>query len=290
MNTLFYTWRLYLGSPKYRRLSQKTCDLYANGFRTLHEYGLGDMPVQHITRSHVIKFRDDLYDTPGKLKIALAVLSNILQYAYDRGDIEYNHAKNVGDLPPTKPIPRWDESEIDLFLSTAKPYLQDAVILALYTGQRVSDLVKITWDDYEGRTIKVKQKKTGKTITIPAHYKLRMRLLEIRNRNRKQTFAPYILLNSYYQKWPTGSLIEAIIRHNNKIGLRGKSIHGLRKSAASILAESGCTPAQIMAITGHQTLKEVTRYTAEVDQVRLAVEAISKWENNDGNEGDPARP
>ena len=43
-----------------------------------------------------------------------------------------------------------------------------------------------------------------------------------------------------------------------------------------MLAEKGCTPHQIKAITGHMTLKEVERYTLEVRQKDLAVEAMQK--------------
>jgi integrase len=54
----------------------------------------------------------------------------------------------------------------------------------------------------------------------------------------------------------------------------GRSPHGLRKAAARRLAEGGCSPHQIAAITGHQTLKEVERYTKDTDQLRMAREAV----------------
>jgi integrase len=50
--------------------------------------------------------------------------------------------------------------------------------------------------------------------------------------------------------------------------------HGLRKAAARRLAEAGCSPSQIAAITGHRTLKEVARYTAAASQVALADDAM----------------
>src|SRR5262249_46315448 len=42
------------------------------------------------------------------------------------------------------------------------------------------------------------------------------------------------------------------------------SAHGLRKAAARRLAEAGCTPHEIAAITGHASLREVERYTRAV--------------------------
>jgi mannosyltransferase OCH1-like enzyme len=39
----------------------------------------------------------------------------------------------------------------------------------------------------------------------------------------------------------------------------------------------GCTAMQIMAITGHQTLKEIVRYTKEAEKKHMAQEAMDKW-------------
>jgi integrase len=52
--------------------------------------------------------------------------------------------------------------------------------------------------------------------------------------------------------------------------------HGLRKAACRRLAEAGCSGNEIMAISGHATLKELVRYTAAADQARLARNAMTK--------------
>jgi len=58
--------------------------------------------------------------------------------------------------------------------------------------------------------------------------------------------------------------------------LRHCSAHGLRKAAARRLAEYGCTGHEIAAITGHMSLREVTRYTKAADQKHLATAAMAK--------------
>jgi site-specific recombinase XerD len=57
------------------------------------------------------------------------------------------------------------------------------------------------------------------------------------------------------------------------------SPHGLRKAAARRLAEAGCSTLEIMSITGHQSLREVERYTASVSQKRLAQSAVDRIAN-----------
>jgi integrase len=52
------------------------------------------------------------------------------------------------------------------------------------------------------------------------------------------------------------------------------SPHGLRKAFCRIGAEAGLTPHQLMALSGHKSLAEVTRYTEAANRARLAKEAM----------------
>ena len=54
------------------------------------------------------------------------------------------------------------------------------------------------------------------------------------------------------------------------------TFHGLRKTASVRLAEAGCTPHEIAAITGHASLKEIERYTKTAERKRLAASAMNK--------------
>ena len=55
--------------------------------------------------------------------------------------------------------------------------------------------------------------------------------------------------------------------------------HGLRKTFCKVAAEADLTPHQIMAISGHKTLAEVTRYTAQVDRKKIAKSGMKKIES-----------
>jgi integrase len=52
--------------------------------------------------------------------------------------------------------------------------------------------------------------------------------------------------------------------------------HGLRKGGSKLMADSGATPHEIMAVTGHRTMKEVTRYTEAYDRKHAAARAQAK--------------
>ncbi|MDO6732843.1 tyrosine-type recombinase/integrase [Marinovum sp. 2_MG-2023] len=62
----------------------------------------------------------------------------------------------------------------------------------------------------------------------------------------------------------------------NEAGLPNCSSHGLRKVIARRVAEAGASPHEIMAVTGHLTLAEVTRYTMDANRPVLADGAIEK--------------
>lgn len=270
---------LYMGSPMWSNLSYRSKKIYTNGLKTL---GFFDQtPIREITRRHVVQFVDRMHDSPGKCREALSVLNNVFRYAYDRGYVDKNPAQHVAGLPDKKHFPRWEEWEIDKFLTTAHPRLRDAFILALYTGQRKSDLVRIKWTDYDGRFIHLVQRKTGKELHIPVHPKLRLALERMREDTPPRKRAnPYICKNMQGDPLSPESFRRAVTQHARKIGLDGKCVHGIRKTTASILAEAGCTVWEIAAITGHASIRELEAYAVGREQKRLAQSAVDKWERN----------
>jgi len=58
-------------------------------------------------------------------------------------------------------------------------------------------------------------------------------------------------------------------------------MHGLRKTAAVMLANGLCGVLEIASITGHKSLKEIERYTREANQKKLSNAAILKLEQNE---------
>jgi integrase len=70
-------------------------------------------------------------------------------------------------------------------------------------------------------------------------------------------------------------------RAQHDCGCAGLPFHGLRKNATQALFEAGCTPQQVQAITGHQTLEMVAYYGKGANQALLARQAISKLKQVD---------
>lgn len=61
-------------------------------------------------------------------------------------------------------------------------------------------------------------------------------------------------------------------------GLKGLSFHGLRVTAAVMLAEAGCTETEIQSILGHRTVAMSAYYRRQADRQKNAESAILKLE------------
>jgi integrase len=127
--------------------------------------------------------------------------------------------------------------------------------------------------------IAVRQEKTSTPLMIPMHPELRAVLESVPRTNL--TFlttgrgAPYDA-NGFGNWWRIQC---------DAAGLQHCSYHGLRKAAATRLANAGCTTDQVKAITGHRSLAEVARYTKAADQQRLARQALDTQLRAEGEHG-----
>jgi integrase len=168
----------------------------------------------------------------------------------------------------------WPERVIEKFEAEArpKPNAQLALMLLLYTGQRVSDVARMRWSDYDGEGIAVRQLKTGTPLWIPCHETLKTAL------ERAERRSEFILTTRRGKNYRADGLCRMISIATAQIGAAECSAHGLRCNAATALIEAGCEVPQVMAITGHKTFKEAQRYASHRDQKKLAKQAVAKWE------------
>lgn len=153
-----------------------------------------------------------------------------------------------------------------------QPYL--ALHLLLDTGQRRSDVVKMGWQLARGigarRKIAVRQQKTNTPLLIPIVPALAHALDRVPRTN------PTFLLTSKGAPFTANNFGKRFREWCDEAGLPQCSAHGLRKLTATRLANAQCTERMIMAVTGHKSPAEMSRYTKASDQARLAEQAMAK--------------
>ena len=89
----------------------------------------------------------------------------------------------------------WGEQEIAALLAVASPEIKLALVLALWTGQRQGDLLRLPWSAYDASHLRFRQSNTGRRLTMPISEPLRAHLDVTERRS------PLILTNSYRRPW-----------------------------------------------------------------------------------------
>ena len=125
------------------------------------------------------------------------------------------------------------------------------------------------WQHVRGDEIAVRQEKTDEPLMIPMHPKLIEALAAVPKSNL--TF----LMTERGAPFAAAGFGNWFRKRCNEAGLPQCSAHGLRKCAATRLADAGCSVHQIMAVTGHKSMSSVAPYTKRADQRRLARQAMN---------------
>jgi integrase len=208
----------------------------------------------------------------------LGTLRSLCAFAVKRGyrrddptrDIKLRSIKSDG-------FHTWTDEEIAQFEAYhpigTKPRL--ALALLLYTAQRRSDVVKMGRQHIRDGVLTVKQEKTGVALAIPIHPHLQA-VLDA-TPSAQLTF----IVTATGKPYGGNAFSEQFRNWCDAAGLPKRcSAHGLRKAACRQMAEAECRANEIMAISGHATLKELVRYTKAADQAKLARTAMARMTVN----------
>jgi len=236
----------------------------------------GGKGYKNIKTPHFRAIRDKMTDRPEAWNNLRKALRQVFKYA-----VEYNHLETspMNDVPKLAPINKdgwhtWTKEEIKQFLNThpigSKARL--ALALLLFTGQRRGDIIHLGRQHIKDGWVQIRQQKTGKALDIPVSKELR------RTIDATPTGDLNFLVTEYGKPWSNAGFGNKFRDWCDAAGLPHCSAHGLRKAAAAELAELGCTAHEIMAITGHESIQEVERYTKAAEQKRMAKSAMRKLE------------
>jgi integrase len=212
--------------------------------------------------------------TPVVARTCLLAIRPLLQWSMTAQLIAADPTAGIRiKLPKSDGHDTWTEKQIAQFEARWPIGTKERLALALtvHTGQRRSDIIKMGRQHLHNGTLVIRQQKTGVQVDVPVHPELSAAIAACPSEHL--TFLTMKNGGPYNEKafntWFRAACDAA--------GLPASCVpHGLRKACCRRLAEQGCTPAQIAAISGHLTLKEITRYTAAYDRKRAAQDAMAK--------------
>ena len=269
----------FLESPEFNKLADKTRKDYRRYLDGLRDR-FGTLPIEALSdrriREDFFEWRDQYADKPRTADYAWSILRRILSWSYDRGKININHAINPGRLYDSDRSDLiWLPHHVEAFCKVASDELKLALMLAAFTGQRQGDLLKMTWGQYDGSWINHRQSKGKKKVPVPVHRDLKKVLDRVPRRST------LILTTPKDVPWKSDWFRNQWGKTAKAAGIRELHFHDLRGTAVTMLAEAGCTPPEIAAITGH-SMKHVEtilgKYMAMTRE--LAQSAMTKLENS----------
>lgn len=264
----------FLASAEFKRLKPQSQKLYRIMLDKIRLEEIRHAPIDAIKRRHILKLRDSMSDRPGTANAFVAVMGALFRFAVEREYIEISPIRNIKRLAGGEYQP-WPDEAIEAFLKKAQPEMALALKVGLYTGQRLGDCLAMRWSDYDGNGIAVRQEKTGAQLFIPVHAELKAAL----DKARREAKSLHILTTPAGRPWEKSTFRAAFTRAMREAGLTGLHFHGLRKTAATKLAEVGCSEHEIGSITGHASVRMIEHYTKKANQKRRALAAIHKLEN-----------
>lgn len=204
---------------------------------------------------------------PGTVKRELGLLHSVIEsvrksYGLIENPISDVRRPQVNDARDVRLHPDEEERLFAAMESTRNPWLKPAVILAIETGMRRSELLSLTWADidFDQMKARIRESKT-----------------DSKRHDRQQGRDVPLSPRAYECLWDLGAgaraasgrvigttaegLKQSFERARARAGLEHLNFHDLRHEATSRLAEAGWNVLELAAVTGHQDLQMLKRYT-----------------------------
>ena len=237
----------------------------------------GDCDMDAPTTAFV-EIRDSWANRPGAADNLIKSIRAVYSWAIERDEISHNPAAGIAPINrnPKGGAKPWTPADLKAFKDThpegTTAYLW--LTLQAFTACRIGDAIWLgrdqevthngqTWLEWQPR------KKGSAPVSIPM-----LPTLFKATRAAKIVGPTYILNEKGKPFASTEALRVRVQRWCIAAGLSGRSSHGVRKAVAELMAESGCSQHQIMAVMAHTEARTSEIYTKGVQRRLLAADGI----------------
>jgi integrase len=296
----------WLDGAAARRLHPNSVRAYASLAKARIIPALGSIRLSQLRATHIEKFLREQEGTASSstVSVVFAILRRSLRDAERLGLVGVNHALRVdGPRVTNRERVSWNEAEARTFLVTAKEDNDFPLLaLAMASGIRIGELLALRWQvvrledaallvsrtvtrDRGGKTnIGDPKSETGRrsipldprTVAILKDHRTRQKALKMEHKD-------VWIDNDYVFANPVGELRthQAVSGHFHVLcaqaGVPALTFHGLRHTAASLLAAHGEHPRVVADLLGHSSPNTtVGTYThADDAQRRLAATTLA---------------
>lgn len=269
----------YRSSDDWKDLADKTRVNWSPWLDKIQEH-FGRLSIEQFNRPAMTpvirKWRDAYRATPRSADVALSVFSRLMSFGKSEGLLAYNPVTDIKRLyKADRSEIIWTDEELALLRRHASKEIMWAVELAIYTGMRQSDLLKLSWSHISANAIEMRSGKSRgrRSYLIPMHAALRRTLDAIPKR------ATTVLTSSDAVPWKTGfgsSWQKTITR----AGI-DKHFHDLRGTAATKLYLAAFKEREIAAILAWSEAQVDAIITKYVHRDAVLRDMIRRMDENE---------
>ena len=251
---------LYINDPERSDLSDQTKRANELAIRKLMDI-TGDIPMEHVTDSHIVKFKHLNIENgvkPVSVNGYLGHIKGALNYAKTN---EYMKAVPVikmfklGDRLP-RVISESDLDKVFTEAKKAKPEMYRIIQFAIYTGARREEIVKARYEHIKGGSIKIIGK--GDKERIVPLVKYAKEALLNQQMGKIFSYCHVSTLSNYYREI------------SREAGVKSR-FHDLRHTSATLMLSKGIRLEVVQKILGHADIR-TTQIYADVLQAMLEKE------------------
>jgi len=246
--------------PKLRARTQADyrthLDKIEDGFGKL---SLRAMSSDHVAR-HIVVWREGLSLSPRQSDYVVQVLSALLGWGVRQRLLEKNQALGMDRVySGDRRDKTWTDEQQAAFLMSAPEPLRRAFMLAVATGQRQGDLLRLQWSAIKSTYITLRQSKGSVDVAVPISKSLQA-CLDDAPRGDSTT----VLTQPNGRPWAkSGSgFRSAWGEAARSAGIEGVTFHDLRGTFATRRMAEGWTAEDVALCTGHslRDLRTLERY------------------------------
>jgi integrase len=205
--------------------------------------------------------------TPGNANAFLTAMRALSAWARGKDLIDQSLVEGVEPYKSEGGHRPWSPSQVSA-IEQLTGMVRRGATLMLYTGQRGSDIVRLSPTDIEDNGFRLRQKKTNREVWIPIVPEL---AAEMSTWTRRP--GPF-LLQENGKPFTRASFWKAFDRQRDKLpALADVTLHGLRATAVIRLREHGLSTGQIGDIIG-MSLSMIARYSRFADKKQSGKAAL----------------
>ena len=245
-----------------------------------------DGPLTDISSADVIAFRAALAQrlSPASVNHAVKFLRMVFEDAKRDNLVAENPAESVKTVKKSVERSRrpFTLDELKVVLGVANDEWRSLILFGLYTGQRLIDLARMTWNniDLVSNEIRLVPSKTGRTVLIPIASPLLQHIESLSATDNPDQPVHRYACEVLEKQGKSGTLSRQFYELLVKAGLAAKkthrkrtdtednrremspiTFHSLRHTATSLMKNAGVSPAIVQDIIGHESSAISANYT-----------------------------